>query len=400
MDRRGRVRPHGPARAAPASTSCAAATCAGSTAGSPPRPTCAGSASPTSTRRRRPEPHLRARCARCYGGKLAAVVASGFAAEQRELPRDEPGARRPLRLLASGGPHPATSSSRPRRSPPQAARLEFTQQTFPGRVDSIAVGDGRLYYTNGAGSTRPRPAGFAPRARDRSASTDCRRSTGKAPSERRIPPFEYEVGREKIREYASAVGEDNPVHHDPEAARAAGFRNVVAPPMFCVVYSAGAMGPAILDPELGINLMMMVHGGQEFEWFEPVVAGDTITTEATVKDVYDKNGMKFYVFESESKNQDGKTDRQGHLDQHREGRLMADTQSRRAGRRGAGALRHARQVRAAPLRGRVGRLQPDPHRPRVRQGGRACRRTSCTASTRWRRSRAPRRRRAAATRAR
>ncbi len=92
------------------------------------------------------------------------------------------------------------------------------------------------------------------------------------------PAFEYEVGREKIREYANAVGEDNPVHHDREAAQAAGFRDVVAPPMFVVVYSAGAMGPAILDPELGINLMLMVHGGQEFVWGEPVCAGDTITT--------------------------------------------------------------------------------------------------------------------------
>ena len=121
------------------------------------------------------------------------------------------------------------------------------------------------------------------------------------------PPFEYEVGREKIREYANVVGESDPVHHDPEAARAAGFRGVVAPPMFCVVYSAGAMGPVILDPELGINLMMMVHGSQEFEWGEPVVAGDVITTEARVKDIYDKNGMKFYVFESVSKNEDGQT---------------------------------------------------------------------------------------------
>jgi acyl dehydratase len=126
-----------------------------------------------------------------------------------------------------------------------------------------------------------------------------------APVGKKWPAFEYEVGREKIREYANAVGEDNPVHRDPEAARSAGFRNVVAPPMFCVVYSAGAMGPAILDPELGINLMMMVHGGQEFEWFEPVVAGDTITTEVTLKDVSEKNGMKFYVFESQSQNQDG-----------------------------------------------------------------------------------------------
>jgi acyl dehydratase len=121
------------------------------------------------------------------------------------------------------------------------------------------------------------------------------------------PPFEYEVGREKIREYANAVGETNPVFHDPQAAKSAGFANVVAPPMFCVVYSAGAMGPAILDPELGINLMMMVHGGQEFEWGTPVVAGDRITTTAKIKDIYDKKDMKFYVFESESKNQDGDT---------------------------------------------------------------------------------------------
>jgi acyl dehydratase len=121
------------------------------------------------------------------------------------------------------------------------------------------------------------------------------------------PPFEYEVGREKIREYAYAVGETGLVHHDPEAARAAGFRNVVAPPMFCVVYSAGAMAPAILDPELGINLAMMVHGSQEFEWSEPVVAGDTITTNVKIKDIFDKNGMKFYVWESKSKNQDDQT---------------------------------------------------------------------------------------------
>jgi acyl dehydratase len=67
------------------------------------------------------------------------------------------------------------------------------------------------------------------------------------------------------------------------------------------------MGPAILDPELGINLMLMVHGEQEFEWDEPVCAGDTITTSVQLKDVFDKKGMKFYVFESESTNQDGQT---------------------------------------------------------------------------------------------
>jgi acyl dehydratase len=122
---------------------------------------------------------------------------------------------------------------------------------------------------------------------------------------KRWPAEEFEVEAARISQYASAVGEENPVHHDAEAAKAAGFRDLVAPPMFCVVYSAPAMGPAILDPEIGINLPTMVHGGQEFEWDEPVCAGDTIETIATCKEIYEKDGKGFYVFESVSTNQDG-----------------------------------------------------------------------------------------------
>ena len=118
-------------------------------------------------------------------------------------------------------------------------------------------------------------------------------------------PFEYEVGKEKIAEYANAVGEDNHVYFDRQAARDAGFRDVPAPPMFAVVYSAGAMAPAITDPEVGIDLMSMVHGGQEFVWGEPVCAGDVITTTAEVDDISEKGGMGFYVFSSVSTNQDG-----------------------------------------------------------------------------------------------
>jgi acyl dehydratase len=118
-------------------------------------------------------------------------------------------------------------------------------------------------------------------------------------------PQSFEVELERIREYADAVGEGNPVHHDPGAAKEAGFRDVVAPHMFCVVYSAPAMGPAILDPEVGMNIPAMVHGGQEFEWGEPVCAGDQITTEVNLAQVYEKDGKGFYVFESVSTNQDG-----------------------------------------------------------------------------------------------
>ena len=119
------------------------------------------------------------------------------------------------------------------------------------------------------------------------------------------PPFEYEVGREKIREYANAVGETNQVYFDRQAARDAGFRDVVAPPMFAVVYSAGSVGPPIFDPDIELNFAMMVHGGQEFVWGEPVVAGDEITTTASVKDISEKDGRGYYVFESVSTNQRG-----------------------------------------------------------------------------------------------
>src|SRR5258708_16155236 len=100
---------------------------------------------------------------------------------------------------------------------------------------------------------------------------------------KRYPATVYAVGREKIREYARAVGETNPVHFDVEAARAAGYADLVAPPMFAVVYSAPSVGPPIFDPDIELNFAMMVHGGQEFVWGEPVVAGDEVTTAPPVK---------------------------------------------------------------------------------------------------------------------
>jgi acyl dehydratase len=115
----------------------------------------------------------------------------------------------------------------------------------------------------------------------------------------------YAVGREKIKEYARAVGETNPIHLDVQAARDAGHADVVAPPMFVVVYSAPSVGPPIFDPEIELNFAMMVHGGQQFEWGPLVVAGDEITTTASVKDISERDGRGYYVFESVSTNQRG-----------------------------------------------------------------------------------------------
>ena len=122
-----------------------------------------------------------------------------------------------------------------------------------------------------------------------------------------FPAVPYAVGREKIREFASAVGETNPLYFEPEVARAAGYADVVAPPMFAVVYAGRSVAPALFDPEVGLNFAMMVHGGQEFDWGPVVVGGDDILTTTTVKDISQRGEMTFYVFESVSVNQRDET---------------------------------------------------------------------------------------------
>jgi acyl dehydratase len=122
---------------------------------------------------------------------------------------------------------------------------------------------------------------------------------------REWPATTYEVGREKIREYAEALGETNPVYFDREAARGAGFRDIVAPPTFCIVYSTRVLMQAFFDPDLEIlaNIGRSVHSGQRFEWGEPVCSGDEITTTVRLADLYQRRDKTFYVFESRSANQ-------------------------------------------------------------------------------------------------
>ncbi len=120
---------------------------------------------------------------------------------------------------------------------------------------------------------------------------------------RTYPPVLYAVGREKIREFSHAVGETNSLHLELEAARAAGHADVLAPPMFAVVYAAPALAPALFDPDLGLDYSRMVHGAQEFAWSAPVVAGDEITTTAAVAEVSERGGMGLFVFTTTSVNQ-------------------------------------------------------------------------------------------------
>jgi acyl dehydratase len=123
---------------------------------------------------------------------------------------------------------------------------------------------------------------------------------------KRYPPVVYAVGREKVREYTEAVGECNPVYLDVEAARAAGYSDTPAPPMFACVYAGRALPAGLFDPDLEIDFGRLVHGAQQFAWPGPVVvAGDEITTVLSVGSISARAGLRFYVFESESVNQHG-----------------------------------------------------------------------------------------------
>ncbi len=97
------------------------------------------------------------------------------------------------------------------------------------------------------------------------------------------PTAPYEVGREKIREFAEAVGDPNPVYTDPEAAKALGHPDVIAPPTFPFVITYKAAGQVVLDPELGLDYSRVVHGDQKFSYTRPVRAGDRLSVTVAIE---------------------------------------------------------------------------------------------------------------------
>jgi len=97
------------------------------------------------------------------------------------------------------------------------------------------------------------------------------------------PP--YEVGREKIREFADAVGDLNPVYRDPAAAQALGHPDVIAPPTFPIVLTLTAGHQVLIDPDFGIDYSKVVHGEQRFVHARPVRAGDVLQVVVTIDGV-------------------------------------------------------------------------------------------------------------------
>ena len=96
------------------------------------------------------------------------------------------------------------------------------------------------------------------------------------------PSAVYEVGREKIAEFARALDDPDPVYRDPAAARAAGHPDVIAPPTFAIVLSLGAGHVVVEDPDVDIDYGRVVHGEQRFTHHRPIRAGDRLVATATV----------------------------------------------------------------------------------------------------------------------
>ena len=120
-------------------------------------------------------------------------------------------------------------------------------------------------------------------------------------------PLTVAVEPFQLRLFAKAIGETNPIYLEEEAAKKAGHRNLLAPPTFANSLSLSQPDPFGHWPAMGIELAKVLHGEQKFEYFAPICAGDTITLQDEITDIYDKKdgAMEFMVTETTVKNQDG-----------------------------------------------------------------------------------------------
>jgi acyl dehydratase len=109
-------------------------------------------------------------------------------------------------------------------------------------------------------------------------------------------PSQAEVEKGRLRFYAKAIGETDPVYTDEAAARAAGYASLPVPPTFLFSLEMEKPEPFAWLGEVGMDLARILHGEQSFTYHQPACAGDTLSFEARVEDIYDKkNGALSFV---------------------------------------------------------------------------------------------------------
>jgi acyl dehydratase len=119
------------------------------------------------------------------------------------------------------------------------------------------------------------------------------------------PTEPYEVGREKVREFAAAIGLSDPAHLDPDAAAAMGHPDLLAPPTFPVVVATARNRFLINDPLLDIDYSRVVHGDQRFAYTRPVYAGDRLVCHSQIEDIMSRGGYDMMTLRTDVSTESG-----------------------------------------------------------------------------------------------
>ena len=117
------------------------------------------------------------------------------------------------------------------------------------------------------------------------------------------PP--YEVSRVKIAEFADAIGDASPLYRDQNAAQAAGYPDVIAPPTFPIVVTMAASRTVVTDPGLGLDYAMVVHGDQRFAYSRPLHAGDVVVAQSTITGIREVGSLTMLTTETEIRSLNG-----------------------------------------------------------------------------------------------
>ncbi len=136
---------------------------------------------------------------------------------------------------------------------------------------------------------------------------------------RRYGPYAFRVGLQHVKDFAAATGGGVPGHvfsaapdrahplsWDEAAAEAGPHRGVVASPAFATAFAMEPFAKACSDPELGVNVLRLVHGEQDLEWLEPIRPGDALTTTGEITRIQERGNLDFLEVSTTTTNQHGR----------------------------------------------------------------------------------------------
>jgi acyl dehydratase len=110
---------------------------------------------------------------------------------------------------------------------------------------------------------------------------------------------DYTIERDAVNRFVDAIGEQDPIYRDAEAAKAAGYSEQVAPPTFITVIQLMTSGQVVLDQELGLDYSRVVHGEQSYRYERPLVVGEQIKATPRLASIETKRSNEFLTIESE-----------------------------------------------------------------------------------------------------